>query len=200
MSRAYRKIIRAAKRRIESRLKKRAWREQSQPMCKGSNIHYEMSDQTGAIACGGIGMVHLLARRIGLLDAIDDQVHVLKRHLPYHESDHVLNFALNILAGGERIEDMEVRRQDENFLNALGAQRLPDPTTAGDFTRRFAPADILCLQEAINTARRNVWKQQPKDFLAEAVIDVDGSVAGTLGECKVGMDISYKGSGDITRS
>ena len=152
-----------------------------------------MSDKTGAIACGGIGMVHLLARQIGLLDAIDDQVHVLKRHLPYHESDHVLNFALNILAGGERIEDMELRRQDENFLNALGAQRLPDPTTAGDFTRRFAPADILGLQEAINTARSKVWRQQPKAFLADAVIDVDGSIAGTLGECKAGMDISYKG-------
>jgi len=193
VSRAYRKIIRAAKRRIERRLKPRAWRAQSQPMFKGSNIHYEMAQKTGAIASGGIGLAHLLARQIGLIDALDDQVHVLKRHLPYHESDHVLNFALNILAGGERIEDMEVRRQDENFLNALGAQRLPDPTTAGDFTRRFAPADILCLQEAINTARRNVWRQQPEGFLAEAVIDVDGSIAGTLGERKAGMDISYNG-------
>lgn len=193
MSRAYRKIIRAAKRRIQSRLRPRAWRAQSEPMLKGSNIHYEMAQKTGAMACGGIGMVHLLARKIGLIEAIDAQVHVLKRHLPYHESDHVLNFALNIMAGGQRIEDLELRRQDENFLNALGAQRLPDPTTAGDFTRRFAPADILGLQEAINTARGNVWKQQPAGFLAEAVIDVDGSIAGTLGECKAGMDISYKG-------
>lgn len=192
MSQAYRQIIRAAKRRIQARLKARAWPEQSRPMLRG-NVHYEMAQRTGAIACGGIGVMHLLARQVGLIDAIDAKVQVLKRHLPYHESDHVLNLAFNILAGGQRLEDLELRRQDENFLHALGAQRLPDPTTAGDFTRRFAPADILGLQEAINTARVNVWQQQPKGFLAEAVIDVDGSIAGTLGECKVGMDLSYKG-------
>lgn len=192
MSKLYRKIIRAAKRRIQSRLKARAWPEQSQPMLKG-NIHYEMGEKTGAIACGGIGVIHLLARKIGLTEAIDSQVQVLKRHLPYHESDHVMSFALNTICGGQRIEDLELRRQDENYLDALGAQRLPDPTTAGDFTRRFGPEDILALQEAINEGRRNVWKQQPKGFLGKAVIDVDGSIAGTLGECKEGMDISYKG-------
>ena len=64
-------------------------------------------------------------------------LHVLKRHLPYHESDHVLNIAFNILAGGKRIEHIELRRNDEVYLDALGAQRIPDPTTAGDFCRRF---------------------------------------------------------------
>ena len=162
-------------------------------MLDAKNIHYEMAERTGAISCGGIGVIHLLARKIGLIDAIDSRLHVLKRHLPYHESDHVLNVAYNIIAGGQRLEDIELRRQDENFLDALGAQRLPDPTTAGDFTRRFAKGDILCLQEAINEARCNVWKQQPQGFLAKALIDVDGSIAGTLGESKEGMDISYKG-------
>ncbi len=192
MNRAYRKIIRAAKRRIQARLKPRVWPERARPMFKG-NIHYEMAEKIGAISCGGIGLMHLLAQKIGLVEAINAKVHVLKRHLPYHESDHVLNFAFNILAGGQRIEDIELRRQDEHFLDALGAQRLPDPTTAGDFTRRFAPAEILDWQEAINDGRRKVWEKQPKGFLAQAVIDVDGSIAGTLGECKEGMDISYKG-------
>lgn len=114
-------------------------------------------------------------------------------HLPYHESDHVLNLAYNILAGGVRLEDIELRRQDENFLNGLDAQRLPDPTTAGDFMRRFDAADILQLQECFNRARLAVWKVQPKGFLAEAFIDVDGTIAGTLGECKEGIGLSYKG-------
>jgi hypothetical protein len=113
--------------------------------------------------------------------------------LPYHESDHVLNIAYNILAGGVRLEDIELRRQDESFLNGLGAQRIPDPTTAGDFTRRFSPETILILQECINRTRQRVWSKQPEGFLEEAFIDVDGSIAGTLGECKGGMDISYKG-------
>src|ERR1700704_1671743 len=102
------------------------------------------------MGCGGIGAVHLLSQKIGLVDSLNEKVSVLKRHLPYHESDHVLNVAYNIMAGGVRLEDMELRRQDECFLNGLGAQRIPDPTTAGDFTRRFEPKDILDMMEAIN--------------------------------------------------
>jgi hypothetical protein len=75
----------------------------------------------------------------------------------------------------------------------LGAERIPDPTTAGDFTRRFSPEDIATLQECINRARLAVWKVQPEGFLKEAFIDVDGTIAQTYGECKEGMDISYKG-------
>lgn len=193
MSRTYRKILRNRKNRIARRLRARFWPEQPSPMFAGSNIHYEMADKVQAVACGGLGAIHLMARKIGLVDAIDKKVTVLKRHLPYHESDHVLNLAYNILAGGVRLEDLELRRNDEGYLNGLGAQRIPDPTTAGDFTRRFTPADTTDLLEAINVARQNVWRLQPESFLEEAVIDVDGSLAPTLGECKEGMDISYKG-------
>ena len=193
MSRKYPKILRNRKRRIERRLKPRAWPEQDKPMFSASNIYYEMAEKTEAMGCGGIGAIHLLAQKIGLVDLLNEKVQVLKRHLPYHESDHVLNLAYNIMAGGERLEDIELRRQDECFLNGLGAQRIPDPTTAGDFTRRFRPDDILSLMEAINEARQRVWREQPEGFMARAVVDVDGTIAETLGECKAGMDISYKG-------
>ena len=118
---------------------------------------------------------------------------MLKRHLPYHESDHVLNIAYNILAGGTCREDLERRRTDEAYLDALGAQRIPDPTTEGDFCRRFTPADIERLLDAINEVRLGVWREQPPAFFEQAVIDADGTLATTGGECKEGMDISYKG-------
>lgn len=162
-------------------------------MFQASNIHYEMAERTQAVNCGGIGAIHLLAQRAGLVDEIDGHLKLLKIHLPYHESDHVLNIAYNILSGGVRLEDIEQRRQDENFLNGLDAERIPDPTTAGDFTRRFNEADILTLQESINRARLNVWRVQPEGFLREAFIDVDGTLAETYGECKEGMGLSYKG-------
>jgi len=162
-------------------------------MLRGGNVHYEMAGRTHAVGCGGLGVMHTLVQRLGLVKEIDANVKLLKVHLPYHESDHVLNIAYNILAGGVRLEDIELRRQDESFLDGLGAQRIPDPTTAGDFTRRFSPETILTLQECINRTRQRVWRKQPEGFLDEAFIDVDGSIVGTLGECKGGIDISYKG-------
>ena len=162
-------------------------------MFKGSNIHYEMAERVQAVNCGGIGAMHLMVQRLGLVEEIDLHLNLLKVHLPYHESDHVLNIAYNILAGGVRLEDLEQRRQDETFLNGLDAQRIPDPTTAGDFTRRFDESDILTLQECFNRSRQAVWKVQPEGFLKEAFIDVDGTIAGTCGECKEGIGLSYKG-------
>jgi hypothetical protein len=193
VSRDYPKILRNRKRRIERRLAPRNWEEQSHPMMRGSNIHYELSAKNRATAYGGMGAVHVMVQRVGLVEEIDRDLELLKVHLPYHESDHVLNVAYNVLVGGQRLEDIELRRQDESFLNGLGAQRIPDPTTAGDFTRRFSVEDITTLQECINRTRQRVWQQQPGGFLAEAFIDVDGTVAPTLGECKGGMALSYKG-------
>ena len=157
------------------------------------NIHYELGEKAQAHSYGGIGAVHLMVQRLGLTKEIDTHLQLLKVHLPYHESDHVLNIAYNVLLGGVRLEDMELRRQNESFLDGLGAQRSPDPTTAGDFTRRFSEADILDLQECINRTRQQVWRQQPAGFLAEAFLDVDGTIAGTWGECKGGIGLSYKG-------
>ena len=99
----------------------------------------------------------------------------------------MLNLAYNALLGGQRLEDIELRRNDEAFLDGLGAQRIPDPTTSGDFTRRFDQDAVLALMEALNTVRQRVWKLQPTGFLEQAFIDTDGTIAPTFGECKGGM-------------
>ncbi len=191
--RTYRGIIRGRKRKIERRLRRKQWAAQPKPMMTGGNIHYEMSEKTEAITCGGVGAVHKMAQKIGLVEEIDEKLNLLKVHLPYHESDHVLNIAYNILVGGMRLEDIELRRQDATFMNALGAQRIPDPTTAGDFTRRFDREDIETLMDCINESRRRVWAARARGVLDEALIDIDGMLAPTLGECKGGMEYSYTG-------
>ena len=181
------------KRRIERRLRPRTWTAQPTPMYRASNIQYEHSDRVRGLASGGIGAMHRLAQHTRLVAAIDRNVEVLKVHLPYHESDHVLGIAYNVLCGGTCLQDIERRRQDEVYLDALGAQRVPDPTTAGDFCRRFDDAAIEALQAAINETRVRVWGAQPDAFFEEAVIDADGTLAETTGQCKAGMDISYEG-------
>jgi len=157
------------------------------------NVHYEVAERTRGFGAGGIGAIHQMAKSTGLVEEIDRRLHLLKVHLPYHESDHVLNLAYNVLAGGHCLEDLELLRNDEVYLDALGAQRIPDPTTAGDFCRRFQWYHVEWLMEAINEVRLRVWQQQPEAFFEEAVIEADGTMVETTGECKQGMDVSYNG-------
>ncbi len=182
------------KREILRRLEEAGGGAAGRPVFKGSNIDYEWAERTRGIGWGGIGAMQLLARKVGLADAIDRGVHLLKMHLPYHESDHVLNIAFNVLCGGTCLEDIERRRNDVVFLDALDAERIPDPTTAGDFCRRFSATDVLELGEAIDEARLRVWAEQPPEFFREAIIDMDGTLIDTTGECKEGMDIAYDGT------
>ena len=193
MKRNISKKLEKRKKKITKRLKKRNWQNQPHPMLSASNIHYDIDGRNKGIANGGIGIIHQLTKKSGLVNEIDEGLTLLKRHLPYHESDHVLNIAYNILAGGHCLEDIELLRNDEAWLDALDAEIIPDPTTAGDFLRRFDKYDITELMEIKNTIRKRIWQQQPKNFLRQAVLNVDGTISPTHGECKEGMDISYNG-------
>jgi hypothetical protein len=182
------------KRRIQRRLdRKNILVRRERPVFSAHGIHYQLAERTRGIAAGGLGAMQLLVEQVGLAECIDERVHVLKRHLPYHESDHVLNIAYNLLAGGTCLEHIELRRNDEVFLDALNVESIPDPTTAGDFCRRFEAVHIEALMEAIHESRLAVWRQQPHEFFEEALIDADGTIVETSGECKQGMDISYNG-------
>ncbi len=194
MNSILRRWLNNGKRRLQRRLDKANVRGCDRPMLTASNIHYETSGRVRGINHGGIGALHALARQLGLIDALDRRLHVLKIHLPYHESDHVLNLAYNPLCDGTCFQDIDRRRPDENFLNALGARRLPDPTTAGDFCRRFTRDHVYTLLDVINDTRLTVWAKQPRAFFDRAVIDMDGSLVGTTGACKRGMDIAYDGT------
>jgi hypothetical protein len=164
------------------------------PVLGRANIAYELSARTKATVHGGIGLVAKLIGKVGLAGEIDSSLELLKLHKPYYESDHVLNIAYNILCGGQRLEDIEARRGDRVFLDGLGIESLPDPTTAGDFCRRFDAASIIALQETVNRARLKVWQRQPDSFFAQpAVIDADASIVPTDAQTKAGMDISYNG-------
>lgn len=179
---------------IEARLADAVGPNLDGPVLGRANISYELAERTRAVAHGGMGVIAGVVAAAGLAAEIDAAVELLRVHRPYHESDHVLNIAYNALCGGATLDDIEARRNDAVFLDGIGAASLPDPTTAGDFCRRFDADAVMALQEAINRARLRVWAAQPPSFFAQtAVIDADASIVPTGGQTKQGMDISYNG-------
>jgi hypothetical protein len=163
-------------------------------MLTSGKITYEVGGNIDAMSFGGIAAVHRMVTKLGLPAQIDEGLQLLKVHLPYHESDHVLNLAYNVLCAGTRLEDIERLRHDTAYMNGLGADLIPDPTTAGDFCRRFTEADVVELMDRINAVRPLLWRTRGRDLLGPvAYIDIDGTIVPTDGKRKAGIGLSYKG-------
>ena len=167
----------------------------SGPVITTPRTTFDISERVEATSWAGVATALHVVDHAGLRVEIDQALNLLQIHRPYHESDHVLNIALNALVGGSTLDDIRLRRDDEAFLNMIGASSLPAPTTAGDFCRRFNQRTIHVLMDAINRARLRVWQNMPQEWFRQtARIDVDGTLVSTTGECKEGMDISRKGT------
>lgn len=192
MNSKLRRKLRARKRRLMRRIDKNFGQFQS-PMIKPPKATYQLAEKQQAVSCGGIGMIMELVKQVELRKQINRAVPIFKVYAPYDETDHVLNIACNLLTGGTCLEHLEIRRNDEAYLDALGAVRIPDPTTAGDFCRRFSSLQLLNLMQAINRSRQTVWKQQPQEFFDVATIEADGTMVETNGEKKQGIGMNYKG-------
>ncbi|WP_315850033.1 IS1380 family transposase [Rhodopirellula sallentina] len=153
----------------------------------------QLAEKQQAVNCGGLAAIVELIKTLALRKELNRAANVLKMHLPYDEADHILNIALNLLAGGTCLDHIEHRRNDEAYLDALGAERIPDPTTAGDFCRRFSHTKLIQVMQAINRVRQSVWREQEDSFFDCATIEADGTMVETAGEKKEGIGISYKG-------
>ena len=154
-----RKKAKERQEKLQARLANKDFTSPSQPLLGDVPIHYELSDRTRVIPMGGIGAMHTLVTKLHLPELLNGHVSVLKRHLPYWESDHILSQCYNILTGGKPLQDINRLRLDEVYLDALGVERLPAPSTGGDFLRRFEEGDLIDVQEAVNQARQPVWQR-----------------------------------------
>lgn len=173
----------------------RLWPEgrRSGPVFRHRQVHVKVQERGQITAYGGLCLAHELVTALGLDRQLNAALDLLKLHLPYHESDHVLAHVYNLYVGGRCIEDLGHLQHSEAIKHLLGACRIPDPTTAGDFLRRFGRADLEALQSVIDDAREQVWRQLPKTRRAMATIDVDSTIKEVYGQCKQGADFSYTG-------
>src|SRR3989440_11611831 len=141
------------------------WGDRPAPMLSSGKVSYEVGANIDATCYGGIAAVHRLVTRLGLPDQINDRLRLLKRHLPYHESDHVLNLAYNVVCGGTRLEDIERLRHDGAYMNALGADLIPDPTTAGGFLPPLTRAPAGQAVGGANPGGPQPWARRGRDLL-----------------------------------
>ena len=125
-------------------------------------LHLE-SDERGEIThYGGLVLAQQFVRRFGVAQRLDNALVLFKRHAPYHESDHVLALAYTLYADGTCLEDQAVLQGSEAVRRLVGACRIPDPTTAGDFLRRFKTVhNVAQLSAVTDEIEEAVWSKLP---------------------------------------
>ncbi len=178
------------------------WPQHDGPVLRMPKLHVETEERATVTRFGGLVLAEQFCRRFGVAALIDEHVEVLKIHNPYHESDHVLAQALSLYAGGTCLEDMMYLQHDEAVLRMVGACRLPDPTTAGDFLRRFDtelhPQALSGLRCANDELQQRVWRKLSRRERRRrkrelCVLDVDSHIKELCGVQKQGADFCYDG-------
>lgn len=192
MTKKSKKALRKRKQKILERLANTK-ETRAIPMMDLGPIKLEVMEERNATGQGGIGVIHKMNQVTGLIDEINRDIDIFKVHKPYFESDHVMNIAYNLLSGGTCLEDLEVRRNDIAYMDSLNAIRVPDPTTAGDFLRRFNEQKITDLMEIENRNSQKIWRHANGGKKGKlAILDIDGKLVETYGEYKEGLDVTYK--------
>jgi len=155
-----------------------------------------VSEERGeATAYGGLSLALAVVRQLGVDRALDQALDLLQSHRPFTESDHVLTHVYNLFVGGTCIEDIGHLQASEPVRRMLGAVRIPDPTTAGDFLRRFDAESVDALDRAIDVGQEGVWRRcYGRKKADRAIVDLDSHVQPVYGDQKEGADFSYQGS------
>lgn len=154
-------------------------------------VEVESSEST---AYGGLALAAGLMAKLRVPQAIDERLSLLQSHRPFHESDHVLTHAYNLFVGGSAIEDIADLQDSEPARRILGTRRIPDPSTAGDFLRRFGRGDIEELDRAIDEVQCRAWRSaHGSRKVKQGVVDLDSHVRHVYGDQKEGADFTYKG-------
>jgi hypothetical protein len=139
----------------------------------------------------GLSLFYAMAESLEIPRMVDENVKVKQRESGYPESEHILALAANAFVGGDYLEDLEALREDVAIQRVIGRKDLPDPTTAGDFCRRFTLGHLLQLNRAYGKIQKRVYEQRRE--ITHWTVDVDAKVHEVYGDKKQGAAKSYNG-------
>jgi len=162
-----------------------------QPFFSNPKVTIRKNAQSPILSYGGIVLARDLIERLDVAKRIDESVSLLKMHSPYHESDHVLTLLYNFLTGGETLLDLERLQGDEGFRRLIGAQSIPDPTTAGDFLVRFHGFAIEVFQGVCERIQDQSFSLLDSARKTVGTIESDSTILEVYGSKKEGADYSY---------
>jgi hypothetical protein len=174
------------------------WPETAGRVLRHPKLHLEADARGEMTHYGGLVLAEQCLRRLRVAPRLDDALHLFKRHLPYHESDHVLALTYTLYADGTCLEDQGALQGSEAVRRLVGACRIPDPTTAGDFLRRFGAADVEALGAVVDAVEEEVWRRVSRRTRRRrqrelALVDLDGHVKPLYGVQKEGADFTHDG-------
>ena len=176
------------------------WPETEGRVMRHPLLHLESDPRGEMTHYGGLVLAQQFVRRFRVAQRLDEALVLFKRHAPYHESDHVLALGYTLYVDGTCLEDQAVLQGSEAVRRLVGACRIPDPTTAGDFLRRFKSVqDVEQLSGVIDEVEEAVWSKLPGKVRRRrkkhevALVDLDGHIKPLYGVQKQGADFSYDG-------
>ena len=169
------------------------WPDRVGPVFANRQVRVRVQQRGKITPYGGVSLAHDLAMRLQLDRDINRSIRLLKINVPYCESDHILTHVYNQYVGGHCIEDIANLQHSDAIKHLLGACRIPDPTTAGDFLRRFGEYHLQAFQAVIDRAREKVWRKMPRSRRKVGTVDLDSTIKEVYGQCKQGADFSYNG-------
>jgi hypothetical protein len=171
------------------------WPDDEQPVIHNRRVRVQIQERGEITPYGGLALAHDLAMRLGIDRDINASMQLLRLYLPYFDSDHLLTHVYNQYVGGTCIEDIAHLQHSDAIKHLTGACRIPDPSTAGDFLRRFDRSNLRAFQQVIDRAREKVWRQMPNSRKSVATVDMDSTIKCVYGECKQGPTSPIPASG-----
>ena len=162
-----------------------------QPAFRAQPIKFLFSERNNLTCLGGVALLQKFALALGVPECLNSHLHLLRRHKPYFESDFILTLAHTLYFGGNSIQDTEYLQNSPAFQTLVGAERVPDPTTTGDFLRRFDSASLACFVLAIDELRFRVWDRLPKRHFEVGTVDLDPTIKPVYGASKEKADFTY---------